>query len=280
MPYTQNKGFSVQAAGSNSGTWGTDSTTPTANSSNALNEGGFELLDQALGGTTTLSLASTTPIALTQLQTQNGMLRMTGVLLANIVISPDTGVLMTGFYCWENVTTGSFSVTLTNAAGSVALPQGRRGLLWVDTTNGPRVIATAGASTADPVPAGSVVPFYNTSAPAGYTIVALDDYALKVVSSNGANTSGSVNYSTLFARTATDSTALTTSQIPSHQHGQSDGTLYNNTPNTSSGTLTPGGNTFYLDTARQTEATGGGDGHTHPLDMRVKTASVLLASRD
>lgn len=270
MPYTSNRGFSVQATSSNAGTWGSDGSTPTAGTSNALNQGVFQLLDQALGSTTTLSLSSSN-VVLTQVEAQSGMLRCTGTLTASVDIST-LATYWTGVYCWENITTGNFSVTVTNAGGSVALPQGRRGLMWIDAVNGPRVIAIAGASTADAVPAGSVVPFYNSSTPAGYTIVALNDYGIQIVSSGGGATTGSVAYSTLFARTATDSHTLTTAQIPSHSHS---------VPNVLSTTLNFGGNTAaYISGSTTTGLTGGGDGHTHDLDMRVQTAKVILATRN
>jgi hypothetical protein len=209
---------------------------------------------------------------LTQTQAQNALLRLTGVLLANIVISPDTGVLMQGFYYFENLTTGSFSVTYTNTAGSVVLPQGRRGVLWVDTTNGPRVMSSVGSAQTDIIPAGSVMPFYNTAAPTGWTIVALNDYALKVVSSNGGVTSGSVLYSTLFGRTATDSHVLTIPEIPAHTHSYSQVTSGVTNPN-----LSVGGGSFVAGT---TGSTGGGGGHTHDIDMRVLTLSLILATRN
>jgi len=290
MPYTSAKGLSVPATGTLAGTWGSDSTTPTANSSNALNEGVITLLDQALGQTTTLSLSSSN-VTLTQLQTQSGLIRCTGTLLANIAISPDSGVLMTGIYSWENVTSGNFSVTLTNSAGSVVLPQGRRGLLWIDTTTGPRITAIVGSSTADPVPATSAIVFYNSAAPSGYTIVSLNDYGLQVVTSGSGATSGSVAYSTLFARTATDATTLTTNQIPSHQHygfNLDNGTTTPTSSNYPTYLATAGGipasyqinASATVSTVGLTSATGGGASHTHPLDMRVQTAKVLIATRN
>lgn len=278
MPYTTNKGFSVQATGSNAGAWGSDSSTPTANASNALNEGAIQLFDQALGGVTSLSLTNVN-VTLTQLQTQNGMLRMTGTLTGNVVISPDVGVLMTGFYCFENLTTGNFTVTLTNSGGSVVLPKTRRGILWINTANGPRIIAIVGSSSADPIPVGTVMMFYQAAAPTGWTqVTSLNDYALKIVSGTGGVTSGSVLYSTLFGRTATDSHALTASQIPAHEHslpssfagpGFANSTAFLSNPN---GSLITSGTT--------TGTTGGGTGHTHNIDMRVLTASVILAAKD
>lgn len=275
MPYTTNKGFSVQATGTNAGTWGSDSSTPTANASNALNEGAIQLIDQAFGGVTSLSLASTN-VALTQLQTQNGMIRMTGTLTANVVISPDTGVLMRGFYCFENLCTGNYTVTLSNAGGSVVLPKARRGILWIDTTNGPRIISIVGSTSADPIPVGTVMVFYQAAAPTGWTIsTALNDYALKIVSSGGGTTSGILSYTTVFSRTLTDYYALNTNEIPSHTHGY---VTFNGFV-----TAAPGGTAASFCFQSQTLsslATGGGSGHAHGIDLRVQTAACILASKD
>jgi hypothetical protein len=232
-------------------------------------------VDTFLGGTTTLSLASSTPINLTQAQCRNAMLRITGTLLASIVVQPDTGVLLTGFVYWENVTSGSFTVTFTNAGGSVVLPQNRRGIMWVDTTYGPRIVAIAGSTNADPIPTGTVMLFYQNAAPSGWTISSsLNDYALKIVSSSGGVTSGSVLYSTLFGRTATDSHTLTVAEIPSHTHPISP--AY---PQFSGSVATGAGNNGVTTGGSATQATGGGGGHTHDIDMRVLTASVILATK-
>lgn len=264
MAFTVNKGLSVQALAANVGTWG-------AGASDGLNTGVISPIDTMLGGITSLSLASTTPQLLTTSQCQNALLRLTGVLLANIVISPDAGVLLTGFVYFENLTTGSFSVTFTNSAGSVVLPQGRRGVMWVDTTNGPRVMSVIGSSQTDVIPAGTVMPFYNNAVPTGWTVVALNDYALKIVSSSGGVTSGSVAYSTLFGRTATDSYTLLLADIPSHTH------TYTVFGGAGSQLGTAGGGSYFSTT---TGASGGGGGHTHGLDMRVQTAALLLGTRN
>ena len=275
MPYTTNKGFSVQATGSNAGTWGSDSSTPTANASNALNEGAILLIDQAMGGVTSLSLTSVN-VALTQLQTQNAMLRMTGTLTGAVVISPDTGVLMVGFYYFENLCTGNFSVTLQNGAGSVVIPKTRRGLIWIDTVNGPRIVSIVGSGSADPIPTGTVMVFYQTAAPTGWTISsALNDYALKIVSSSGGVTSGSVAYSTVFGRTATDGYALSIGDLPPHPH------TFNGAAQVSSaasGTAVP--NLLQFVSPQLTSETGSGSAHAHNIDLRVRTAAVILASKD
>jgi hypothetical protein len=280
MPYTTLRKLSIQAATTNPGTWGTGGTT-----GDDLNTGCFGPIDSALAGLSTFSVSSSN-VSLTFTaggggDVQNAMWRFTGTLLANITVSPTAGDATTyfnGFYLIQNATTGSFTITLQNASGSVVLPQGRSCLVYVNTTNSiaPRIIAGGDGD----VPSGSKTLWYNTAAPTGWTAVALNDYAIKIVTAGlGGVTSGSVAYSTLFARTATDSHTLTTSQIPLHTHdvkytltttGTGSGierVSSVNSSGTSTGTAGASG-------------TGGGDGHTHNIDMRVLTAAFTLATRD
>lgn len=270
MPFTTNKGLSVQTAASNSGVWGA------GNPGNDLNTGVFEILDNNLGGVFSSSLSASN-VTLSSANTQNCMLRFSGTLLANIVVSPDVGVLFAGFYYFENLTTGNFTVTVTTGAGSVVLPQTRRGIMFVDTTNGPRIVAIVGVAAADPIPVGTVMLFYQNAAPTGWTISsALNNYGIKIVSSAGGVTSGSVSYATLFGRTATDSYTLTTTDIPSHSHGVTGGTTAGTgaTVGGADGNIVPlAANAIVISN------TGGGGGHSHNIDMRVQTASVILASK-
>jgi hypothetical protein len=277
MAYTQFKRFSVQAQGSNSGVWGSGGV-----AGDDLNTGVMLPLDGMLAGLSTFSL-SASPVSLTFTaggggDVQNCMFRFTGALLANIVVSPAVGDATTyfrGFYMWENVSSGNFSVTVTTAAGSAVLPQGRRGIMFVDATNGPRIVAITGSATADPIPAGTVMPFYQPAAPAGWTAVALNDYAIKIVSNgNGGVTSGSVAYSTLFGRTATDAYALQVADLAPHTH------------NFTAMQFVAGpirgleGGFVFTSTTGATTSTGSGTAHSHNIDMRVNTAAFVLASRN
>lgn len=279
MPYTTLRKLSVQAAASNSGTWGAGGTT-----GDDLNTGVMGPIDSSLAGLSTFSVSSSN-VSLTFTaggggDVQNAMWRFTGTLLANITVSPTVGDATTyfnGVYAWENVTTGSFTITVQNASGSVVLPQGRRGFLYANTANSiaPRIVAIAGSATADPVPAGSKTLWYNTAAPSGWTAVALNDYALKIVTTgNGGVTSGSVAYSTLFARTATDAHTLTVAEIPSHDH------TYNTLTVAAQDGGTGGASRITSFPSTTTGATGGGDAHTHDIDMRVQTAAFTLCARD
>lgn len=279
--FTTNKRLATQTSGEHPGTWGIGGTT-----GEDLNTGVMGPIDSALAGLSTFSNTATdVTLSFTAGgggDVNNCMWRFTGTpLLANITASPAAGNATTyfnGFYMWENVTTGNFTVAVQNASGSVVLPQGRRGILYVSSVNSiaPRIVAIAGLSTVDPVPTGSKTIWYNTAAPSGWTAVALNDYAIKIVTTgSGGVTSGSVAYSTLFARTTTDSHTLTTNEIPSHTHG------YLRTQNFSSVSAGSGvAPAIAPFVSASSDATGGGSGHTHDIDMRVNTAAFTLASRD
>lgn len=78
------------------------------------------------------------------------------------------------------------------------------------------------------IPSGSRVPFYQAAAPTGWTkVTGLDNRAMRVVDGAGGGTGGSVGFSTLFARTATDAHTLTTTEMPVHAHTASTGNVSN-----------------------------------------------------
>lgn len=254
-------GLATPTTGSEAGNWGA-----------IVNDEISGYLDDYLAKPLALSLSASN-YTLTQDEARCQMIRMTGSLLADVTVT-GASVSWNGFRCFQNLTSGSFSITFTNAGGSVAIPQGRNGIVYMDPSNGPRIVSLVGSSTADPVPVGTKWAFYQASSPSGYTQdTSLNDYALRIVSSTGAGTGGSVNFSTLFARTTTDSHALTQDQIPSHQHAYG----ASNPGNFGSGGAASiyGGGNQYL-----TTATGGGSGHSHDIDMRVKYANFIIASRN
>ncbi len=117
--------------------------------------------------------------------------------------------------------------------------------------------------------------FYQNAAPTGWTISStLNDYALKIVSGSGGITAGSVAYSTLFGRTATDGYTLQIADIPPHAHSYQGPTNQGFTSgNNAQVHPVPG-------TPTNTSSIGGGGSHSHNIDMRVQTAQVILAVKN
>jgi hypothetical protein len=280
MPTTANKGYSVQAAGSNPGTWG-------AGSSDALNEGVIELLDKDLGGIKTSALSSS-PVTLSAADARNLVQKFTGILLANVVVtSPNVG-----FNIYENATTGNFTVTVQftgGVGGTVTVPQGAAILLVADTINGVR---RAGAPA---LAAGTTMLFVQSSAPPGWTkLTTHNDKALRVVSGTAAS-GGSTAFSTVFAsRVFTGTvgdTTLTVNQIPLHGHpirltsvgddgNGSGGLLMRNTGTRDNFTFTGTPTDTF---GEQLGGAGGGQSHTHDLggtaqDFAVQYVDVIIAT--
>src|SRR5262245_32418471 len=110
MPFTALMGYTIPVQGTESGTWGDE-----------VNDFLTAYLDLNFAGLLTKSLSSSN-VLLTASEARNQMIRCSGTLLANITISPDAGVLWNGFRTVENLTTGNFTVTVQNAAGSVVVP--------------------------------------------------------------------------------------------------------------------------------------------------------------
>lgn len=126
MTTTTYKGYELQSTGSNTGTWGS-----------TLNTSVFQLIDNNLGAIVTKSLSSSN-VTLSATESQAAILRLTGTLLANVIVT--TGCY--GFFFVENLTSGNFSVTLTNGAGtSIIPPQYSRVPVLSDSTNGLRFAA-------------------------------------------------------------------------------------------------------------------------------------------
>ena len=97
------------------------------------------------------------------------------------------------------------------------------GVTFPDTT-------TQTTAATSPIPATTVMLFYQSAAPTGWTqVTSLDDYALRLVSGTGGTTGGTTAFSTVFANQTPSftgsigtlsggATTLSTAQIPSHSH--------------------------------------------------------------
>lgn len=265
MPFTGNKGYSVQAAGSNSGVWGA------GNPGSDLNTGVMGILDLNMAGVVSYSLSSSN-FAVSANDVQNAMLRFSGTLLASVVGTVAGGALFNGFYYWENLTTGAFSITITATGGSAVLPQGRRGILFVDGPNGPRLVAVVGSSAAQIVPAGTKQPFYQPTIPTGWSAVALNDYGLRIVANagTGGSTSGGVQgYSV--ANVA--DYVLQIADIPSHAHSYA-APLGNDSVPVGGG----GGTRADNPQTQTTGSTGGGGAHRHAATSNIQTADFVVGT--
>lgn len=121
MPTTTNRKFQVPNTGADVGTWGSADVNPN-----------FAALDNILGSVTSLNLAGSGPVALTDAQQQVAVLRFTGILTGNVQVT----VTQPAFWVVENLTSGNFVVTITGGAGQViATPQGSRYHVFFDGTD-------------------------------------------------------------------------------------------------------------------------------------------------
>lgn len=124
MTVTPNKGLTAPAEGS------LDWDAP-------LNEN-FDIIDEALGGLTTVNVTgvTATPVVMTASQYQKLILSFFGTLTANVTYQIPTGV--GGQWIVRNTATGSFTVTFTNVLQntSVVIPVSATGVMvYCDGTN-------------------------------------------------------------------------------------------------------------------------------------------------
>lgn len=135
------------------------------------------------------------------------------------------------------------------------------------------------------VPSGTKMLFMQAAAPTGWTLdTTHNDKSVRIVSGTGGGSGGSVDFSTVFGRSATDGTSLSTAQLASHTHlerargvGSTDmggATRYmtNNFRFTDGGSLTS--------TVDSTAANGSGSSHSHGLDMRVKYVDSIICTKN
>lgn len=128
MATTTYRGYELQVTGTNSGTWGS-----------TLNTDVFTKIDKNLGGITSKSLSSSN-ISLSASESEAPALRLTGTLSANVQVTTSAQ----GFIYVENLTTGSYTVTVTNGVSGEVVPQGIGVTMFADATNGARIVSNEG----------------------------------------------------------------------------------------------------------------------------------------
>jgi hypothetical protein len=145
-------------------------------------------------------------------------------------------------------------------------PQGSQGIRGPQGAQGS--IGPQGSAAASDIPAGSVLLFYQASAPTGWTqVTTQNNKAMRVVSGTGGGTGGSTAFTSVFASRTPAGTVsvsnaavtLTSTQIPSHSHGI-EGTNGIMKSNPISGFLN---NQGINQADSSTNPTGGGGSHTH-----------------
>jgi hypothetical protein len=151
-------------------------------------------VDLMLGGLLSLSLSSSNVI-LSTAQSRNALIRLSGVLLANVQITTSC----VGFFFVDNACTGNFAVTITNGVAGVVVPRGTRATVIADSTNGCRLasqyIGFVGGTTKQV--------FNNVTVPTGWTIDAtVNNGTFRLVSGTGGGSGGTADFTTaLGART-------------------------------------------------------------------------------
>ena len=121
--YTVYKSAQLPVVAGDAGVWG-----------NELNTSTFPIFDSALGQISTQSVTNVN-VTLSSTQAGSALLRVTGTLSGNVQLTTSTQ----GFQFIENLTTGAYTLTITNGYGTpYTLPQGVCTPVIFDTTNGAR----------------------------------------------------------------------------------------------------------------------------------------------
>jgi hypothetical protein len=272
MPQSVYKGYELQATGSNTDTWG-----------EVLNDDVYQIIDNNLGAVTAKALSSSN-VTLSASESQSAILRLTGTLTANVVVTTSCQ----GFFFVENLTTGSFTVTVTNGVAGVVAPQSARMTMIASTANGVRIASDTFAS-------GTAMVFHQAAAPTGWTKAAgaaYNDAALRVTTGTGGGTGGSTVFTSVFAARSiaqanlpnVNFTGTAASSGSEHTHTIAYGTRTVDSP--SAVTVVEG-----IGTGASTATTNSTGAHTHTvsvasggsgtaMDFAVKYIDVIVATKD
>ena len=129
------------------------------------------------------------------------------------------------------------------------------------------------------IPPGTIMLFWQATAPGGWTqVVTQNDKALRVVSGAGGGAGGLNSFSSVFGQSATGAHTLTTPEIASHSHVDGGyGVLMRGATTDPPGWTfngVPGGGDHPVN------STGGDGSHTHPLTMSISYLDIILASKN
>lgn len=147
--------------------------------------------------------------------------------------------------------------------------------------------------------AGTVLLFYQSAAPTGWTqVTTLNDYDLRLVSGAGGTTGGTTAYSTVFSNQtptinvsglSAGATTLSTAQMPSHNHNLNYTNSVGDTAFNYGSNFTPYSNTcsasyaqsgfFAGSNGNYVTYTGGGGSHSHSISGSASSSAITLNVR-
>jgi hypothetical protein len=142
------------------------------------------------------------------------------------------------------------------------------------------------------IPSGSVVLFYQSAAPTGWTqVTSLNDYDLRLVSGAGGSTGGTTAYSSVFTNQtpsisvgglSAGATTLSTAMMPSHNHLVPIFAANSNRPYgyaclSGAGAYLPNENTDSR--GCYTSSTGSGNSHSHSISGSASSSAITLNVR-
>jgi hypothetical protein len=141
----------LMGAGENENTWG-----------GRLNDEGLAYLAKGIAGYEAIDCAGSADVTLTAAQAKNALLKLTGVLTADIDVIVPTAE--GGYRVW-NATTGAFTVTVKTSAGTgIVIPQGATYEVWCDGTNVIEIFGLTFKSTDVGADVGPVLTLHRDSA--------------------------------------------------------------------------------------------------------------------
>jgi hypothetical protein len=179
---------------------------------------------------------------------------------------------------------GSAWVFTAPTAGMLAFDKANHYLIGYDT-----LWRIAGGT--DVLPTGGITYclFAQAAAPTGWTKQTThDDKAIRVVSGTP-GFGGSVAFSTVFGRTATDSHALSQAELPNYNMSFTNAAFMTDISTVAAQVFNGSSPTVsvitsisktYGATVQNVPSGGSGTGHTHSIDLRVKYVDVMIATRN
>lgn len=229
----------------------------------------FDIIDACFGGTVSLSATSgTVNLVDTGPSDPNTYqclgFEVTGTLVGNVTynLPASTG----GQWIVYRNTSGAFSVTFTvGGSGGLTIPNGARWLIYSDGSAFRQISSEFGP--------GTILPFYNSAVPQGWTLVTgVANRALRIAETGGGTLGGGgQTFDAAFVNDrSTDLHTLTNAQLPilgagnfvivdgtGTEYAFGTGTVFN-----TSGTLR-----------------GGGQGHQHVYRLQVNYANFLMGQK-